>query len=31
MGPKDPLDADSDWYCKETGKTKTAYEVKVEL
>jgi len=29
--PKDPLDADSDWVCDKTGKTMTAYEVKVEL
>jgi len=31
MLPEDPLDADSDWVCQETGVRKTATEVKVEL
>jgi len=31
MLPEDPLNADSDWVCKETGKRKTAYDVKIEL
>jgi hypothetical protein len=31
MLPEDPLNADSDWVCKETGARKNAYDVKVEL
>lgn len=31
MLPKDPLDADSDWVSEETGMTRSAYDVKVQL
>jgi len=31
MYPEDPLNAESDWVCKETGLRKSAYDVKMEL